>query len=280
VSPPPNLQSLVKRIDNIARANRTPVRRVQRAVANVVVGQMIPPSVVKGGTAMKLRVGEAGSRFTPDFDVTRHGDVTSEDYLDQLRVLLEQGWGGFTGTVERETPPEPAGVPEDYVMQPFAIRLSYQVRHWLTVKFELGHDEIGSTANPQVLIAADLLELFAALELPEPKPVPVLAVEHQIAQKLHACTSVSMRTGTNERAHDLVDLQILIEEHGLDHGTVRPVCERLFRARQSHGWPPLVVEHGSWAGLYAEAASGLGVLEDVQAAVAWANDLIAEINRT
>lgn len=30
-------------------------------------------------------------------------------------------------------------------MQPFEIKLSYEGRHWLTVPFELGHDEIGST---------------------------------------------------------------------------------------------------------------------------------------
>jgi hypothetical protein len=55
---------LEKRIDNIARAGGRPIRRVQRAVANTVVGQVLPPGVVKGGAAMKLRVGETASRST------------------------------------------------------------------------------------------------------------------------------------------------------------------------------------------------------------------------
>ena len=57
---PPSLRSLEKRIDNLAKDLGRPVRRIQRAVANTAVGQMLPPNVVKGGTAMKLRVGETG----------------------------------------------------------------------------------------------------------------------------------------------------------------------------------------------------------------------------
>src|SRR5690606_19247418 len=116
---------------------------IQRAVANTVVWQMLPPGVVKGGTAMKLRIGEASSRFTPDLDAARAAGLSLDDYLDQLSDLLVGGWGGFTGTLTVLDPPEPEGVPDDYIMQPFRIALAYQSRHWLTVPFELGHDEIG-----------------------------------------------------------------------------------------------------------------------------------------
>ena len=97
--PPSNLRSLTTRIDNLAREQGRSVRRIQRAVANTVVGQMLPPGVVKGGTAMKLRVGEAGSRFTPDLDVARAASLTLEDYLGELSDRLAEGWSGFTGTV-------------------------------------------------------------------------------------------------------------------------------------------------------------------------------------
>jgi len=276
--PPSNLSSLGARIRNAAKARGSTERRLLRAVSNVVVGQMIPPSVVKGGTAMKLRVGESGSRFTPDFDVTRHARVSADDYLDDLRDRLAAGWGDFTGTVQRHEPASPDGVPEEYVMQPFSVKLSYAGREWLKVVFELGHDEIGSTSVPEHRIADELVALFADLGLPEPDPIPVLAVEHQVAQKLHACTTVSPKTGANERAHDLVDLQLLAQEETFDLARLRPVCERLFRARQSHAWPPEVVVHDRWADLYADAADGLGVIADVHEAVAWANKLIHDLD--
>ena len=274
-TPPSNLRSLQARIDNEAATRNQPVRRIMRAVANVVVGQMLPPSVVKGGTAMKLRVGEPGSRFTPDFDASRSADVTLEDYIDELADLLADGWGGFTGTVEQLEAAHPEGVPAEYVMQPFSIRLAFRGRHWLTVAFELGHDEIGSTRHHDLRIADDLIKLFATLGLETPAPIPVLALEHQIAQKLHACTYVNPKTGRNDRAHDLVDLQILEQEESIDMAAVAATAERLFAARQGHGWPPTVVAYDRWETIYIEAATGLDVIDNVTDAVTWTNDFIA-----
>lgn len=276
---PPNLRSLEKRIDNLAKQLGRPVRRIQRAVANTAVGQMLPPSVVKGGTAMKLRVGEAGSRFTPDFDASRSASITLGDYLTELGDKLAEGWAGFTGTVVELDAPEPEGVPEDYVMLPFDIRLAYRSQPWLTVRFELGHDEIGSTKSYELRIADDIVEMFDMLGLDTPGPVPVLSVHHQIAQKLHACTAVSPKTGRNERAHDLVDLQILDQEETFDMAEVAAVAERLFAARHSHAWPPTVVAYSGWDTIYAEAAEGLEVLDNAADAIAWANDFIARTLR-
>lgn len=277
--PPSNLRSLETRLNNLAREQGQPVRRIQRVVANTVVGQMLPPGVVKGGTAMKLRVGEAGTRFTPDLDTARSANVTLDDYLDELADRLATGWGGFTGTVEELELPHPEGVPEEYVMQPFVIRLAYKGRHWLAVPFELGRDEIGSTQRHEPRIADDIVELFDTLGLDTPGPIPVLAVDHQIAQKLHACTSINATTGGNERAHDLVDLQILDQEENVDMAAVVATAERLFAARRSHPWPPTVVAHEGWDTIYAEAADGLDVIDNVTDAVAWANDFIARATR-
>ncbi len=277
--PPSNLRSLTTRIDNLAREQGRPVRRIQRAVANTVVGQMLPPGVVKGGTAMKLRVGEAGSRFTPDLDVARAASLTLEDYLGELGDRLAEGWGGFTGTVTERDGPRPTGVPEEYVMQPFEIRLAYRSRHWLTVPFELGRDEIGSTSREELRLADDIVELFETLGLDRPAPIPLLAIDHQVAQKLHACTSVNSKTGGNERAHDLVDLQILEQEEEIDFVTLGATAKRLFAARRSHPWPPTVVAYEGWATIYAEAADGLEVIDNVDDAVEWANDFIARATR-
>jgi hypothetical protein len=274
---PTNLRSLTTRLDNLARQTARPIRRVQRTVANTVVGQMLPSGVMKGGAAMSVRVGEAASRFTTDLDAARHTDLTLDDYLNELAQRLDAGWGGFTGTLEQLTPAEPEGVAEQYVMQPFKIRLLYLGRHWLTVPFELGHDEIGSTKQHELRIAHDIVTLFESIGLPQPQPIPLLTVEHQIAQKLHACTSVHPRTGNNDRAHDLVDLQILNHEEPIDKTAVAEIATRLFRARNAHTWPPVVVSHPSWPAIYAEAADGLDVVPDVGDAVAWTNDFITSL---
>jgi hypothetical protein len=97
-------------------------------------------------------------------------------------------------------------------------------------------------------------EIFTKLGLPEPRPVPVLPVAHQVAQKLHACTGVT-REGTNDRAHDLVDLQLLDQEAGIDLPDTAATARRLFAARKSHPWPPTVRAHPDWPQLYTTPSS-------------------------
>jgi hypothetical protein len=273
--PPRSARVLRDRIRAAATRRGSLERRVARTVANTIVGQMLPPGVVKGGTAMKLRRGEANTRFTPDLDVTRAANMSVDDYAERLRDRLAAGWGGFTGTVAGRAAAQPEGVPEAYVMRPFDVRLVFNSSHWMTVRLELGHDEIGSAAIAEPRIAADIVELFFELGLDEPEPIGVLQVSHQVAQKLHACTWVNPRTGGNERAHDLVDLQLLEEDETIDLAELARVATRLFATRQEQSWPPTIVAHTGWTSIYAEAADGLEVLASVDEAVAWANELIA-----
>jgi hypothetical protein len=86
---------------------------------------------------------------------------------------------------------------------------------------------------------------------------------------------VNPKTNRNDRAHDLVDLQILEQEGAIDYAALREIGTRLFAARRAHEWPPTVREYDGWDTIYAEAAEGLDVLPAVADAVAWANDLIA-----
>lgn len=271
---PPNARSLQDRIRNAAARRGTTEERIVVAVCNTVIGQMLPPGVIKGGTAMKLRLGEAGSRFTPDVDSSRRAGMTLEEYQDALEENLRAGWQGFTGRLVPRPGPAPAGVPTEYIMQPFDIKLAYMGEGIKTLRFELGRDEIGSTETAMVTVAADILALFDELGLPRPDPVPVLATEHQIAQKLHACTTPNVE-GTNDRAHDLVDLQLLVDDDPPDPAKLNEVGRRLFAARRVGSWPPVVVAWPGWEALYAEAADGLGVLPSVTEAVDWANGLIA-----
>lgn len=278
--PPPTLRSLAERIRNCARSRGTAEKRMQWVIANTVVGQMLPGGVVKGGTSIKVRVGEAGSRFTPDLDAVRDGHVSVDDYIASLEDLLEHGWGSFTGIVVRREPAEPSGVPDDYVMQPFDVRLFYRGAHWVTVKLELGHDEIGSTASPERRIARDICDLFSEIGLPEPSPIPLLPVEHQIAQKIHACTLPPRDGWSNDRAHDLVDIQILRNEEVVDIALLSSLAPRLFAARNVHSWPPVIVPVDSWNTIYEEAARGLDVEQDMDTAVAELNtwiDVVAAV---
>lgn len=111
-----------------------------------------------------------------------------------------------------------------------------------------------------------MIDTFAALGLPRPNPVSVLPLHHHVAQKLHACTKRG-----SQRAHDLVDLQLMA---GLvDDILVAEAVERLFRFRRQHDWPALAVSTKEWQTLHADADIGLEsvVFPAVGDAVQWLN---------
>lgn len=266
---PANLASLRQRLKNI-EGDEGSVNRRSVGMALVVVGQMLPAGAVKGGSAMALRYGRA-TRFTKDLDAARTG--TLEEFVGEFEQRLRTGWAGFTGRLLERSAPTPAGVPAAYIMQPFDVKLDYLGKPWCTVKFELGHNEIGDADESEFALADDLADLFSSVGLPRPDPVSVMRSDHQIAQKLHAATGAD-----SERAHDLIDLQLLEREEDLDLELVRETCTRLFAYRAEHEWPPVVVVNDRWDTLYAASADGVDVLPDVATAADWTNDLIQRID--
>lgn len=266
-----SVRALDQRLQNVAGKDQTLAYRLRVTVANVVVGQMLPPGAVKGGTAMKIRLGESGSRFTPDLDTARRQSLAQ--FIDAFQDALASGWHGFTGRLIARPAAKPAGVPAPYVMLPYEVKLAFHGKSWHTVKLELGHNEIGDADDPVYLLAPDIGQLFTDVGLPEPAPIAVMRADHQIAQKLHACTSAG-----NERAHDLVDLQLLVSAEELDLAQVRQTSLRLFIYRKAQPWPPTVTAGPTWSGIYDEAGAGLDVAPNVDSAVDWANELIARID--
>lgn len=266
---PTSVRSLEQRIRNLEGDEGLALRR-RVGMALVVVGQMLPEGAIKGGSAMALRYGR-GTRFTQDLDAA--GVQPLVRFRSEFEDSLAAGWAGFTGRLVEKSAPRPPAVPTAYVMQPFEVKLAYQGRAWCTVKFELGYNEIGSADDPEYQLASDLAKLFTELGLEAPRPVPVMRSDHQVAQKLHAVSGME-----SERAHDLVDLQLLDSGERLDLRQVRMTCVRLFKYRRQHAWPPTVIEGNRWDSLYTEAAEGLDVLPTVKEALRWVDDFIRRID--
>ena len=266
--PPVSVRALEQRIRNLEGEEGLAQRR-RVSMALVVVGQMLPGGVIKGGSAMALRYGR-GTRFTRDLDAARA--QTLARFRSDFEEALRAGWAGFTGRLVERPAPRPPTIPTAYVMQPFDVKLDYRGRSWCTVAFELGHNEIGDADEAEFHLADDLARLFTDIGLEAPMPVPVMRADHQIAQKLHAVSAQG-----SERARDLVDLQILGHGEGLDIAQLATTCVRLFNYRQLQIWPPQIVAGEQWETLYVEAAEGLDVLSNAEAAVAWVNDFVRRI---
>ena len=248
--------------------------RLARAMADLIVGQMLPDGVVKGGSSLLFRYGGGVARYTRDVDTARATGL--DEYLDILRARLAEGWNGFSGRLVDVEPPSPPNVPKPYVMIPYDIKLQYFGRAWMTVRIEIGHNEIGDADSHELTLPEDVAAAFVALGFPKPMAIPVMTLPYQVAQKLHAVSGKD-----SDRAHDLIDLQLIEKNSFLDLAEIKSTCERLFNYRREQSWPPRLVKGESWDLVYDEARATLrnidSVFVTVDEAVAWANKLIEQI---
>ena len=239
--------------------------------ANALVGQFLPDGVAKGGSALKLRYTPFDFRATSDLDVARRSSIA--DFERILGERLKAGWHGFTGLVAPGRPAHPHGVAPEYVMRPFEVHLAYKQKPWCKVDLEVGHNEIGDADTPEYVLSPQVAALFEALGFPPPAPVPLMPIPYQIAQKIHGATEPG-----SDRAHDLVDLQLILAQGEPDWTKTREICIRLFDYRNKQPWPPTVTPGPDWPSLYAAQIQGLPVLPTVEEASAWTAGLIARID--
>ena len=120
-----------------------------------------------------------------------------------------------------------------------------------------------------------LADLFSYLGIPKPAALPMMKLEYQVAQKLHGATERG-----SKRAHDLIDLQLILSQEKIDMTKTAAVCRELFRYRRKQPWPTFVAKNENWDAAYADQKGDLKVLSTVDEAVEWANELIAEIDKS
>lgn len=275
--PPRNEHELEIALVRLMRGDNGKMLSMRSMMANAIVGQFLPDgAILKGGGSLRFRYGSSFTRNTRDFDATRHGDL--DGFLKSLRSSLHDGWCGFTGECKILPQASPMDVPFDYVMQPVEIGLKYRNNSWCRVDLEISHSEAGATESCDwVLPPAEVLEIFEELGFPSPRPVPLITLEHQLAQKLHGASGVSVKNG---RAHDLIDIQLIIAEGAVDLAKVKRICYELYRQRRKQGWPTFVSKHDGWDSLYDEKRRGLNVLDSVDGAIEFVNELIRKIDES
>ena len=241
-------------------------------MANAIVAQMLGKGVVKGGSGLKFRYGSEMTRVTLDLDTA--WTTSLDDFLNDLNLKLESGWCGFTGVVKILKQVMPHGIPFDYVMQPCEVKLSYLGRPWYTVRLEIGHNEIGDADACDFISPPKVLcELFEFLAMETLGNIPTMRLEYQVAQKLHGVSAPR-----SKRAHDLIDLQLVMAGGAIDLIMVSDLCCKLFRYRKVHTWPPVIEKGDTWDRVYDEQKGSLPVLQTVDEAIIWANELIAKID--
>ena len=175
----------------------------------------------------------------------------------------------------KRNPAKPRDVPAQYVMQPYAVWLTYNGQPWCTVDLEVGFNELGDAEESDSALSDEVAQIFTALGFPVPDEVPLMKCEYQIAQKLHGLTEPDSR-----RVYDLIDFQLIVDHSQVDFAKVAQICRRLFSFRRMPPWPPRVVKGIDWETSYNDANFKHGVTRTIDDAINWANSLIEKIDKT
>lgn len=273
-----------------------PVARARILLGTLVVSQLLPAGTfVEGGMGMKLLLGEVGTRATSDLDLSNaeRGPRWAEEFAKRL----DRGWGSvpaskgerkreplaphrvaFRGTLKAKKSHDPGLEKPQYVVHPYRVSLTYVGAPWLGVDVELSDPETHSEAVTTHSINRDLLLFSERLGFSEFTVAPLVELEYQMAQKIHAVTDSNY-----ERAHDLVDLQLLWRAH--PHlAKLQEHCYQTFRWRNGHEWPPVPLRSMSgWDTAYRLArdetvvSGSTPVLRELSKAREWLENLIHTI---
>lgn len=295
-SPPLNIAQLNERLVQVAAKMGIPVARARVMLCTLIVTQMLPDAVmVKGGMGVKIRLGERGTRATSDLDVSIR--ARGSEFAEAFSERLSAGWGSvppskgalkrdpdspwrvaFTATVRAGNAHDPGLAHPEYVMHPYRVSLAFLGVAWGGLDVEVSDPEVDLVVSEPAELDDELVGFGASFGFGDLRPVKLVDVEYQIAQKIHAVTDPAYN-----RAHDLVDLQLLWKL-GPDIVKVRELCVRTFEFRRQQPWPPLPMRQvGDWNLAYADAreetevGGQTSVLLTVDEASEWLVTKIVEI---
>jgi hypothetical protein len=226
------------------------------------------------------------TRTTQDLDGLVRGDI--DDFIQGLAEVLAEPWGPLklkAGEVEVINVPYKLIKPRR-----FDVLVTLGGVTWRRIQVEVSPDE-GSAGSFSEDIAAPSLAGFG---LPTPDRLATLAMQYQIAQKVHAVTDPHQPPEyVNDRSRDAVDL-LLLRDLARDTGhpaskAINAAILDIFAARAAEAealgrtprrWPAQLTAYPHWRETFNRAAqsAGLGVTLDqaVRQVNAWL-DQIGEV---
>jgi hypothetical protein len=225
--------------------------------------------VLTGAFALDLRLG-LGTRTTKDIDLARGDDEQAATEHLVAAGAIDLG-DFFDFEVRRTGDPDPVA---GFRAVRYSIRADLAGRRFEQFPADVALGE-HSEDDAQRLRAPDLLA-FAEIDAPE---LPVVPLERQVAEKLHAYTATyGLRELESTRVKDLVDLVLIGDLAELDATRLGGALELTFRTRATHLLPgAMPMPPSSWVRPYAELAQAVGIAPDLDEGYAAAAELMDPI---
>lgn len=170
-----------------------PGPRLRTTFIGVITAQMLPNSVaVKGGLAIKMQLGELGTRATSDLDAVL--DQDHENTITEIRERFAMGWGkipaskrqlrkdpsapdhvAFTATITEKTVHDPGVRRPEYLIRPVRVTLKFLETPWGAIDLELTSPETNALVSRQMPLDEQLIQTFEGFGFGAIGPVSFLA---------------------------------------------------------------------------------------------------------
>ncbi len=251
-------QALLSRLRSVVSSTGIPFERLRkRLVFERLLARLLKVApkrwALKGALALDFRF-QSRARTTKDADLigTRNVEEATEDLIAVQTVDLQDHFA-FVVRRSRETDPNH---PEPSV----SFHVTAQVAGLVFDEATIDVEAQGSFDWEPDVVTSDLLA-FAGLE---PVAIPVIPLEVQVAEKLHAYTrTYGKRQRASARVKDLIDLALIVETAALDAGSLRAALDCVFTRRATHTLPAtLPPPPADWSTPYRAMAKQVGVNPD------------------
>lgn len=230
---------------------------------------------VKGGFLMNLRFNK--SRTTNDIDMNLILPPNTEMDNVKLRKLLshdlnQQVDDHFKFVVGEGISTQCTdGAPGGGARMPIEVYIGKNL-------FTSFHVDIGIMDVPYEMerfnSKPDFVDFFELTQ----KLFPVVSLEQQMAEKIHAYT-MPRGNKTNTRFKDLVDIVIMIQSGELDNDKVKEAITWVFDVRKTHEIPDTLPEPPkAWHGCYEKLAAQCDISDNLDASFELMEDYFDEID--
>lgn len=232
-----NKQSFIAKLRSTAFTLGISQKDLERVLLNAIVEAVFFAKVnelgfsgyLKGGSAQIWRLGLADFRPTRDVDVVTN--LERQEVVQILTSLTGIQFGNFViGKVAIQDDRTNWKVPSEYRLVVAKVPVLYEQSNWLTCDLEVLPFEVG---NSFAMTSADesLGGVLARAGLADLIELPLISIELQIAEKLHALTEPG-----SVRAGDLFDLHLAVARLPIEVSTLADWVEKVYRRRAGHSF--------------------------------------------
>jgi hypothetical protein len=288
--PVPSANAMNRWLSDAEKDTSIAAKRIGWFVASTVVVAALqralgddeqPVFFVKGGVYIEFNLG-LRARTTKDVDAMFRGSV--DDFADRLDESLAEPWGPFK--LER-TAIEVIDAPKLVKPRRFWVRVYAKGQVWRRVQIEVSFPEGGMAERSRPIAAPNIG--FFGLETPE--RLVGVAMDYQVAQKLHAASDPDEEDYDNQGVHDIIDVLLLKNEFypGAPPASLKAACLDIFDYRADEAaqlgrpvrrWPPVFQVNDYWRLAYPPLAESLGIKLTLEEAVAAVENWVQEIDRS